>query len=74
MSSQTARQLTDVSRFVQVGEANIAMIIAMHGALSEIARCEVSLDGGIAQKHIAENALIAVNRIAQMLGERATQN
>lgn len=47
----------------KLAAANVAMANTMHAALTEILHCEVSLDGGIAQRYIAENALIDVQRI-----------
>lgn len=74
MSAQTAQKVTDVSRFEQVSRANVAMMETMHNALSEIAKCEISLDGGVAQKHIAEFALVKVHKIANDLEVKNAQN
>lgn len=62
-----AQNIVDFFRVSEISKANVEMLATMHGALSNIARCEVSLDGGIAQKHIAETALIEVHEIANKL-------
>lgn len=43
-------------------------------ALMEIARCELSLDGVIEMKRIAEQALIETHKIARKAEERIHQN
>lgn len=43
-------------------------------ALMEIVCCEVSLDGGIAQRHIAEQALVEVFKLTQKLENQIQQN
>jgi len=52
-----------------ISVANTAMLTVMHGALTRITEAELSLNGGIAVKAIAEDALIAVHTIAAALRE-----
>lgn len=68
MLTQQPRTIFDLNHIAEITECNVAMLATMHVALSEIAGCEVSLDGGIAQKHIAETALVEVYKIAKQIG------
>ncbi len=45
-----------------------AMLITMHGALSEIVKCEMSLQGSIQMKSIAEIGLCETQAIGLSLG------
>lgn len=65
--------VSDISRFSDISKANVEMMKTMHSALSSIARCEVSRSGGIAQKHIAETALVTVHTIANQLEVKKCQ-
>lgn len=70
MLIQTAVTKFDFERIAAITKCNASMLLTMHKALSDIALCEVSLDGGIAQKHIAETALVEVYKTARNLEAR----
>lgn len=75
MSVETARKITDeITFFKATTEASSAMLTTMYRALAEIAACEISLDGGIATKEIAQDALIEINNIGKKFREQTAQN
>lgn len=57
----------DIERFRRMQEKSIDMLFVMHAALSEIARSEVSLDGGVAMRYIAEQSILRVREITATL-------
>ncbi len=63
--------LNAIERFKQLTDSNVEMLVTMHAGLTEIARCEVSPDGGAAMRYIAEKSLARVQAIA---GVREVEN
>lgn len=62
------KQVDEAERRVQaVTDANVEMLGLMYEALHEIARSEVSLDGGIAIKRIAEETLLGIHLIVRSI-------
>lgn len=57
-------QFEDIDRLKNITTNNVEMLMTMHAGLSEIAKCEVSLDGGTAMRYIAEKSLERVQEIA----------
>jgi hypothetical protein len=54
----------DVERVREIQQASLEIMTTMHRGLSEICKAEVSLDGGIAMKAIAEQTLLEVSFLA----------
>lgn len=66
MSAQTFHRASDAAdqRISILLETNILMLTIMHAALMEIVQLTPSLDGGVAMRAIAEDAIAQVQAVA----------